>query len=86
MSRSKDLEERHQAEWEKNRFKHYSREELFDIEARDKERKKAQAEINRIVANAVAKGQAYDENKIKELEQERLKKMEKYKKYYDWKA
>lgn len=66
----------------------------FQETAEDKERrlqheqelKDAQKEIDRQVKAAVADGQAYDEETVKKLEDEKRKKMEEYKKYYDWKA
>ena len=84
MSRSIDKEKHHQEEWLKNRFKNFSKEELDKIAAQDKERKEAQSEIDRIVASAVAKGQAYDEDKIKELEEQKKKREEERWREFHW--
>ncbi len=80
---------------EHSELPHVHTEQLYDEELKeDRERrekyeqelKDSQAEINRQVKAAVAEGQAYDDDKIKKLEEEKRAKMEKYKKYYDWKA
>ncbi len=54
MSRSIDQDELHKEEWQKNKYKQYSREELEKIEAEDKEREEAQAFIDEQVKLAVS--------------------------------
>ncbi len=53
MSRSTDQEKQHQEEWEKNRYKNFSKEELDRIEAQDKEREANQALIDEMVNKCV---------------------------------
>ena len=86
MSRSKDLEEKHQAEWEKNLYKNFSRDELDRIAAQDKEREEAQALIDKTVDKCV---KAYPDlcstpERNKEIQEAKKKREEERWREYHW--
>ena len=78
MSRSIDQDEQHKDEWEKNRLKQYSQNELDKIAAEDAEREEAQSYINEQAAKCVEEHPdlVSSEGRIKKLAEQKKKREE----------